>query len=420
MHLELLPYVPEVTDATVTLDGQSRHVRFTPSEPVRLEFPWQTPAGEEVRTVKLNVAAGPLKFESTWWLKTEEAVVPVAELPGRFRWVECFRGDSERPPAGDTGALVHRTERSCGEVAKTCLFMHPPYKRGTGYSAAVFDSIQLPNEPAAQFRSTIGKADGSDPGDGILFRVAVIDSDGTETVIAEKQWIEHAWTSLEADLSPYAGERIQIKLIADVGPRDNSSGDWACWADLIVENAEPTLVSTVDEQPVRLRREPGPFPLRELSLDELRSATRGTLHFQGIGLQCGGEYVSHGLVNDVALGKLPAAGGNEREGTWSDATVPLSPSAIASLGEWNRFTIRNPGRDFFKISRVWIELQLADGRTASSRITNSIYSQPPGWTYSEGEFVPFEEDIVVEIRWGASGAASANQQSAEIRGNSQN
>lgn len=69
---------------------------------------------------------------------------------------------------------------------------------------------------------------------------------------------------------------------------------------------------------------------------------------------------------------------------------------------------------------VWIELQLADGRTASSRITTLIYSQPPGWIYSEGEFVPFEEDIVVEIRWGELGAVLAKQQSAEVRANPQN
>jgi hypothetical protein len=419
LRLELLPRVPDVAPATVTLDGQSREVRLAPGEPLRLEFPWQKPAGEEVRAVELNVAAGPLKFDSTWWLKTEEAIVSLAEIPGQFRSVECFRGGSERPPAGDTGAIVHRTERSCGEVAKSCLFMHPPYQKGTGYSAAVFDAIQLPAEPAAAFRAKIGKADGSDPGDGILFRVAVIESDGTETVLAQKQWIEHAWTPLEADLARYAGERIQIKLITDVGPADNSSGDWACWADLVVESAGPALVSTVETEPVRLKREPGPFPLSGLSLEEVRAAPRGTLHFQGIGLQCGGEYVSQGLLNDVALGELPSAGGNEREGTWSDATLPLVPPAIASLGEWNRFTIRNPGRDCFKISRVWIELELAGGRRASSQITNLIYSQPPEWAYSEGEFIPFEEDIVVEIRWAGLGVAG-KRESAGIRGKPRN
>ena len=98
------------------------------------------------------------------------------------------------------------------------------------------------------FRCDLGKEDGSDRGDGILFRVLVVDSTGKETLIAEKQWAEHDWTALEADLSRWAGRTIQIKLMADVGPADNSYGDWAAWSHLRLESKEPVLQMSVQKQ----------------------------------------------------------------------------------------------------------------------------------------------------------------------------
>ena len=126
--------------------------------------------------------------------------------------------------------------------------MHPPYRGGVGYSYAQFGPNDLPGEPRAALRCQIGKADGSDPGDGILFRIAVVDSSGRQTMVAEKSWIQHAWTPLEADLSRWAGRKIKLKLIADVGPHDNSSGDWACWSELRVESREPELQTTLHDR----------------------------------------------------------------------------------------------------------------------------------------------------------------------------
>jgi hypothetical protein len=104
-------------------------------------------------------------------------------------------------------------------------------------------------------------------------------------------------------------------------------------------------------------------------------------------------------LNDVPLGDLPGAGGREGQGVWSDAALELVPEAIAALDEWNDLKIDNPGRDCFKIGRFWIELELSDGRKASSQITNTVYTQPPEWPYAEGTFVPFDEPIEVSIRF---------------------
>jgi hypothetical protein len=205
----------------------------------------------------LHVAAGALTYDQTWWLKRERSLVAVATLPESFqsgqglrRKGETSSGD-ERPLDGASGAQVARRDSTCGGVTQPSIFMHPPYKSGVGYCWASFGPIALPAVPTA-FRCEIGKADGSDPGDGILFQIAVVETAGKTTIVAQRQWIRHAWTPLEADLTPWTGKTIRLKLIADVGPGNNSSGDWACWAKPRIEGLKPLLQSSLHETPVRL------------------------------------------------------------------------------------------------------------------------------------------------------------------------
>ncbi len=400
LQLELVSRFGTIADGTATLSGQTRPVTLKPNTPVGAEYVFARPEKEEVRELALEVQVGDLSYRRRWWLKAENAIMPVAELGVETATGQWLRNGNETELDGMSGTQVHRSERTCGGVAKSALFMHPPYKTGTGYAFAMFGPIDLPAEPAAALRCEIGKADGSDSGDGILFRVAVIESDGKETVVAERQWIEHAWTPLEADLSRWTGRRVQLKLISDVGPANNSSGDWACWTDMRVESLEPVLDLTLHDQPVALRFEPGPLPVANLTADDLRKAKSATLHYQAIGLQCGGQYVSRGTLNGVTVGNIPsAAGGSEQERTWGEGSMPLGPEAIASLDLVNQFAIENPGQDCFKIRRFWIELELSDGRQCTSRISTPAYTQPPGWLHAEGTGVPFDEEIQVEIRF---------------------
>jgi hypothetical protein len=248
VSLELLPHVATPVAAQVTLDGQSRTVDLVAKQPVCVEFPLKQPRKEETRQLSLTVTAGPLRLERTAWLKTAASIVPVAVLPETFIAGQCLRKGPETPLSPTSGAQVARRESTCGNVTEPSLFMHPPYHQGTGYSFALFGPIDLPAGPRAALRCKIGKADGSDPGDGILFRVAVIDAASKQSIVAEKTWIEHSWTPLEADLSRWAGQRITIQLIADVGPRNNSSGDWACWSGVRLESVGPELQTTVVEK----------------------------------------------------------------------------------------------------------------------------------------------------------------------------
>ena len=77
--------------------------------------------------------------------------------------------------------------------------------------------------------------------------------------------------------------------------------------------------------------------------------------------------------------------------------MALTPEGIKSLGFYNRFVLRNPKEDCFKVRRFWIELELADARKCSSEITPAVFTQPPGWKHEEGIKVPFGQEIKAGI-----------------------
>lgn len=399
LRLHLTPHVAAPTQATVTLAGEARTVELAPESPLALEWPWKRPTGEEVQPVEVTVTAGSLHYRRTWWLKSEEAVLKLGEFPAEFTAGQRLRGEGEKSLDDVTRAVADWRESSCGGQSRKCLFMHPPYMHGVGYTFALSPAIRLPADPPAVLACEIGKADGSDSGDGIVFRIAVVDSTGRETLLAEKSWIAHAWTPLEADLTPWAGQEVRLKLIADVGPNDNSSGDWACWSPIELRSRGLTLVTTVHDEVVVLERVPGPHPQPDLTIADLRGARSGVLHFQAIGLQSSGQYISHGKLNGVALGPIPAGGGNEASGEWADVEIPLSAAALAALAEWNTFSIDNRGGDSFAVRGAWIEIELADGRKASSQITRTAFTQPPGWPHGAGIAVPAGEPIEFRLRF---------------------
>ena len=139
-------------------------------------------------------------------------------------------GTSEVPLDTATGANVHRATAVVGGVAKDGYYMHPPYKRGTGYTFMRW-RLNLPERPLA-FHASIGKIDRSSTGDGTLYRVIVEDAAGVRHVLAEKQTCEHTWQDLVADLSPWKGQRVSFMLVSDPGPANNNFGDHSSWCDL--------------------------------------------------------------------------------------------------------------------------------------------------------------------------------------------
>ncbi|MBQ8362523.1 MAG: hypothetical protein IJX36_01185, partial [Thermoguttaceae bacterium] len=241
--------------------SKSFAVNSSETADVRFELPAPSAVGAE--TVKATVVATPPQGEPletvySLALETASQFVPFETLDfgasnGRVSAnVELTpylqrRGAVPSPSFANSGAIAaFQTGQSCGGDARSGYFLHPPYMGGaTGRTYLRFD-FEVPNEPAT-FRVDVGKKDESDPGDGILFQLAVATfaADGSisnEQTLAETTVAKHEWKPLEADLSAFGGKKISLLVVADVGPNDDSSGDWGVATTPRLESSETSLV----------------------------------------------------------------------------------------------------------------------------------------------------------------------------------
>lgn len=380
-----------------SLAGTTAELKLEPGIAATATADLGEPAIESAEVIRIELASGAARASAEAAVRTLREVVPLAPLPKWSAGMRC-RGQPEQAELGKSGAHVVLGEQACGGVERKGITMHPPYQGCAGYCFAKFEPLRVPDEPRAVFRSLVGKGDGSAAGDGILYRVAVVDEAGAETVAAERTVTNHAWHTIEADLSQWAGRKVRLKLIADVGVRNDSTGDWACWADSRIESARPLLRRHLEPRMETCRHEEGPYGLAGLTLAQARAARHAWLRYDGKGLAGGGAHATFALLNGYTLGAMAAAGGDESAGKFTEKVgLALTPEAIASLDRRNRFVLRNPNGDAFSIRRVWIELELADGRKASSDISTATYSQPAEWKYAEGIGVPQGQDVAVDL-----------------------
>jgi hypothetical protein len=399
MKVSLTSNLPKAGTASVSTAGKTASVRLEPHRKQTVAIDLGVPQEETAETLTISVKTGDMTEVIERGMLVENTTRPLVPMAEKWQAGMRVRGKDETTDFGTTAANCQREAATCGDIAKSGLTMCPPWQGAVGYGYVLYDPTTLPATPAAALRAFVGKRDGSDPGDGILYKVTVTDSKGNETVIAEKTVTQHEWTTIEGDLSPWAGQSVRIRLISDVGPNDDSIGDWACWADMRVETLRSGLYRTLQEQTERFRREAGPSPVAGLTLHDLRSARAGRLVYDGCGLEGTGDpYGSFAVLNGVELGHMRPAGGDAVHGVWAErVSVPLTPEAIKNLTYRNRFVIRNPGQDSYKVRRFHIELELADGRKATSDISTATYTQPGDWLYSEGIGVPFGTDVNVDI-----------------------
>ncbi len=134
------------------------------------------------------------------------------------------------------GAYFQAGEAVCGGVARRALRSNPPWDGNPTWGSpfAEFD-LDLPvvKEPLT-LRFAYGREDGSQQSDGISFRVL---ADGKE--LFRRHTDEKKWHEASVDLSAYAGRKVKLRLLSDIGPAHNNSWDFAAWADPVVQVGKP-------------------------------------------------------------------------------------------------------------------------------------------------------------------------------------
>jgi len=113
----------------------------------------------------------------------------------------------------------------------TTLLTHPP--------AEVSFRVQLPAEPVLlAFRTALAPQSWSWGGDGVHLSIR-LESAGSDPVILYEERItgasvDQTWHTGRISLAAYAGQEVDITLVAEPGPAGDYTGDWAGWADLLL------------------------------------------------------------------------------------------------------------------------------------------------------------------------------------------
>jgi hypothetical protein len=92
----------------------------------------------------------------------------------------------------------------------------------------------------------LGMKDGSENSEGVVVTFAV-EAAGQSTVVSEESWAEQAWSDMfVADLNPWSGQTITLKLMTDPGVARNTGWDWILIADAKV-TADGALVHDIGQ-----------------------------------------------------------------------------------------------------------------------------------------------------------------------------
>jgi hypothetical protein len=176
-------------------------------------------------------------------VRTESCTSVVADLIDLLDTAEGgsrpFHGEGYACPApfaGDDGAAF---QRDAGDR----LFAHPPWKapqvnpstgipdaHGTG-TAFLRYGMELPKEGRVTFLTDVAlrtTAIGQPNSDGVTFRVTAR-ARQTQQCLAEVHHATDAAVSLTLDMTELAGQRIELELSVDPGPKRSPSFDWALW-----------------------------------------------------------------------------------------------------------------------------------------------------------------------------------------------
>ncbi len=234
-----LPEGWRVTPQSVPFDGEH------PPAEVSVAIASDAPAGSRC-DLAITVQGPGWRYTSSLPLHRVEEQPIIADVRRMVAgWGIARRGEPETTNVVNTGAICAvQDDLPVGGTSRKGIFMHPPYQGGVGYTWAELRPIRLPSGPC-EFHSYIGLKDGGDPSDGVLFRLEVLDASGHDKPLASRMGYQKHWDELSADLSEYAGKEVRLRLVADVGPADNSTADWACWGEPVIRRIGSIVVTRV-------------------------------------------------------------------------------------------------------------------------------------------------------------------------------
>ena len=143
----------------------------------------------------------------------------------------ALRGGKETAITPESGAMVRDLAAiTIAGEAHGGYFIHPPWRQAVGYVYWQAEVRVPEQEPVLSFYTGLSDRPPS-RSDGIAFKIWVRERD-KETEVFNEHHAERVWKRHSVDMSPWKGERVTLRFIADCGPKDNSTADQGAWAEV--------------------------------------------------------------------------------------------------------------------------------------------------------------------------------------------
>jgi hypothetical protein len=240
-------FLPQQIQARVEADGQKQAVTLTPEKTALAKFALPEKVGEYKWIV--DCSSGNLKSSAKFQIKAFEEPIRYAKLTdkGVGFGVGLRGGDQAKKSAsggdiaaqnalivketvdvGGSGAMMLPLVANCGGVAKPAIGLQTPYIGDTGYVYLTYENIEIPAGSDPVLQTSVGKRDGSNPGDGIRYIFTLIEQSGKENTLGDVWVKKHEWVDFSKNLKPWAGQKVTLKFVCDAGAEPE--GDWGALA----------------------------------------------------------------------------------------------------------------------------------------------------------------------------------------------
>ena len=274
--------------------------------PIHASF--SLPGGEPLHPIAVFLANG----ATNGGCAPEPLPLPLrlARLPGAV--FTRMPGADPRPvsESAETGAFFDPGWQVADGDVRFGFYSQPPWRTGAGCGwRDVPVSLPASTPLVLRFSTALAAAikDGEGVSDGAEYKVFVVEEDGRSSEIHSSLVTSHAWIDNTADLSPWAGKSVTIRLWNGCGPAGNPHYDRCLWGDVGVAGGDSSLVtrhSSLRQQswrfPLSVRGEawtatfmPGPSGL----LDGTLAFTDGARTLSFTGFTC--------AIDDVLVGAGP-------------------------------------------------------------------------------------------------------------------
>lgn len=212
-----------------------------------------------VRIVRTNFAradvaqAQPAQLEPI--VVPERGALPLWTLEAhRVAW-QFFGEPMRYHAAGWTGsdrqsrAVMQKLTASRGE-SRAAIGLHPPWKPRAGTIFCDY-LLKLPKTKPLSFEAYLAIRDNTanePPSDGVWFRVWVARGTAGENakLVLQKFTASKRWVKATADLSPFAGQTVLLRLESHPGPKNDTTCDMSYWGEPTVVAGEPPRYVPLD------------------------------------------------------------------------------------------------------------------------------------------------------------------------------